>query len=318
MTDEFKLYRTYSKHLQGRYGEKTYKIPIHLPAGCPNRDGSLGVGGCDFCAEDGTGFEMLSESIPVRCQLEQNMAYIGKRYQAKKFIAYFQNYTNTYLPQTVFEQAINNVIHPQVVEIAISTRPDCLDEKQLIFLDNIRRIHQVNITIELGLQTANYRTLYANNRGHGLASFIDAVLRIQKYGFDICAHLILNLPGDDDLDAIETARILSALKIQQVKLHALYIMNDTKMGHDYETGKFQMISVEAYQERVILFLENLDPNIIIQRLIGRAPEKNSLFVNWNMSWWKIRDQIHDIMEQENRYQGVKFGIDFNMVKSQCI
>lgn len=298
-------YRSYAAHLRERYGRKVYKIPLSLPAGCPNRDGSLGNGGCDFCAPQGAGFEMLSPLLPVEEQLKTNMAYIGSRYGADTFIAYFQNYSNTYLPMDEFKEAMRAAVHPDVVALAISTRPDCIDESHLTFLKELQAETGIGITFELGLQTANYRTLYRINRGHGLAAFIEAVLQVHRYGFEVCAHVILNLPGDDDLDAIETARILSVLGVEQVKLHALYLMKDTRMGRAYQRGEFQMISKEAYQERVILFLEHIRSEMVVQRLIGRAPEKNSLFVNWETSWWKVRDEIHQKMANENRKQGTK-------------
>ena len=163
----------------------------------------------------------------------------------------------------------------------------------------------MEISLELGLQTVNYHTLNKINRGHTLGEFIDAVLAIKKYGFEICTHLILNLPWDNMDDVIENAKVISALGIEQVKLHALYIMENTVMGEQYKAGKIKLISVGEYKERVITFLEYLYPNIVIQRLIGRAPKENSLFVNWNMSWWKIRDEIHEQMKNEGRYQGKK-------------
>jgi uncharacterized protein len=286
-----------------QYGEKVYKIPLHLPAGCPNRDGTLGTGGCDFCDQQGAGFELLPQWVSVKKQLADNMAYIGRKYHAKKFVAYFQNYSNTYLPFQTFKQAMMDAVHPQVVEFAVSTRPDCIQQQQLDVLSKISSETGINMTFELGLQTANYRTLYAINRGHGLAAFIDAVQRLHQRAFNVCVHVIVNLPGDDLLDVTETARILSALRIQQVKLHALYVMKNTKMGDDYLRGELKLIPVEEYIERVICFLENLHPEVIVQRLIGRAPEENSLFVNWGMSWWKIRDEIHEKMNRENRFQG---------------
>jgi len=299
-------YKSYSNHLKKKYGEKVYKIPIHLSAGCPNRDGLIGTGGCDFCADNGAGFELLSEQIPVGEQIDRNIQYIGSRYGASKFIAYFQNYSNTYMPYEAFKSAMKKALHPQIIEFSISTRPDCVQQKHLEFLSDFSEKHNIPISIELGLQTANYRTLYKINRGHGLASFIDAVMRIHQYDFEVCTHVIANLPGDDDLDIVETAEILSALKVHQVKMHALYIMKNTKMGVDYEQGLFNIISLDEYIERVILFLEHLNPEIVVQRIIGRAPEENSLFVNWGMSWWKIRDLIHDKMEKEQRYQGDKW------------
>ena len=297
------LYRTYASFLKEKYGEKVYKIPLHIPADCPNRDGTLSTGGCDFCAESGTGFEMLSVKIPVKDQLQQNIEYIGKKYGADKFIAYFQNFSNTYLPFDQFEQAMMDAIHSKVVEIAVSTRPDCIEKKHLDLLHDIHHKQGVEISLELGLQTVNYHTLYAVNRGHGIAEFVDAVLHIQEYGFGICTHVILNLPGDQPMDIVETAKMISALKIQQVKIHALYLMKNTRMGIAYEKGLLDMISMDEYSERVVQFLEHLHPQIVVQRIIGRTPSEDSLFVNWNTSWWKIKEAICEKMTRENRYQG---------------
>ncbi len=297
------LYRKYSDYLREKYGEKVYKIPVNIPVTCPNRDGKLGHGGCTFCADVGAGFENLENTIPVPQQMASNIAHIKKKYKAEKYIAYFQNFSNTYLAFEDFKRVIIEAIREDVVEICISTRPDCIREEYLEFLHGLSKEKSMEISIELGLQTVNYHSLLYINRGHTLAEFIDAVLRIKKYGFDICAHLILNLPGDNMTDVIENAKVLSALGVQQVKLHALYVMRDTVMGRQYEAGEFKIISVEAYKERVITFLEYLNPEIVVQRLIGRAPEENSLFVNWNMSWWRIRDEIEAQMQQQGSYQG---------------
>lgn len=305
MEKEGLIYNTYSDYLREKYGEKVYKLPINLPVTCPNRDGKLGEGGCIFCAEVGTGFENLPNHYSINKQLEENMILVKRKYKANKFIAYFQNFTNTYLPLEDFKAYIQEALVEDIVEIAISTRPDCITEEYLAFLKEIQLKHSVEISIELGLQTVNYHTLKKINRGHSLAEFIDAVLQIKKYEFEICTHLILNLPWDNEEDVIENAKILSALRVQQVKLHALYIVEDTVMGEMYKKGELQLISAEEYKDRVITFLEYLDPSIVVQRLIGRAPEENSLFVNWNMSWWKIRDEIHEKMRASNNYQGKK-------------
>ena len=303
-----KLYNKYSDYLKLKYGEKVYKLPVNLPCTCPNRDGTLGYGGCTFCADVGTGFEMLDNSLSVKEQLNRNMEYIAKKYKANKFIAYFQNYTNTYMDTDRFKDYISDAIMDNIVEIAISTRPDCISDEKLEFLNEIKT-QNVNITIELGLQTVNYHTLHTINRGHTLAEFIDAVLRIKRYNFEICAHIILNLPGDTISDTVETAKILSALKIDQVKIHSLYIMENTEMGRAYKNNEIELISKDEYVERVVVFLEYLDKNIVVQRLVGRAPKENSLFVNWGMSWWKIKDEILYKMEFENRFQGCKNNFD---------
>lgn len=296
-------YNEYSSYLKEKYKEKVYKLPVNIPCTCPNRDGTLGYGGCTFCAEVGTGFEMLDNSMSVKEQLRTNMEYISKKYKAKKFIAYFQNYTNTYLEFEKFKSYIREAVMEDIVEISVSTRPDCVPDQYLEFLYGIKEESGINISIELGLQTVNYHTLTAINRGHTLAEFIDAAIRIKKFGFETCVHVILNLPGDDMTDVVETAKILSVLKIDQVKVHSLYIMENTEMGRLYKNGEIKVITKDEYVERVIVFLEHLDRNVAVQRLVGRAPKEDSLFVNWGMSWWKIKDEILDKMETENRYQG---------------
>lgn len=296
-------YKTYSQHLIEKYGEKVYKLPVNLPLTCPNRDGKLGSGGCTFCIEGGTVFESLSNEFPVKDQLIKNKDNIRRKYKANKYIAYFQNFSNTYMPIELFKKYIEEAVMEDIVEIAISTRPDCIKEEYLKFLNEVKEKTGIEISIELGLQSVNYHTLKKINRGHTLAEYIDAVLNIKKYGFSICTHLILNLPWDNMDDVIENAKIMSALKIDQVKLHALYIMENTAIGKQYKNGEIDIIPVEEYKERVITFLEHLSPDIVLQRLIGRAPKKGSLFVNWNMSWWKIRDDIHEEMAMQGRYQG---------------
>lgn len=305
MANKQSLYRTYSQYLAEKYGEKVYKLPINLPLTCPNRDGKLSTGGCTFCAEGGTVFENLPVSNSVEQQIKNIRERIKKKYKANKYIAYFQNFSNTYMPIGVFKNYIEDAVMEDIVEIAISTRPDCIKKEYLEFLMDLRVREGIEVSFELGLQTVNYHTLNKINRGHTLGEFIDAVLTIKEYKFEICVHLILNLPWDNMDDVVENAKVISALNIEQVKLHALYIMDNTAMGKEYKGGKIKLISVEEYKERVITFLEYLYPNVVIQRLIGRAPKENSLFVNWNMSWWKIRDEIHEQMNDEGRYQGKK-------------
>lgn len=299
-------YNAYSEYLKNKYGQKVYKLPVNLPVTCPNRDGTCGLGGCIYCGEEGAGFENLPDAMPVPEQLERNMKYIRDKYHAEKFIAYFQNFTNTYIPPGDFGNAVKAACMPDIVKISVSTRPDCIAEPYLDILKEVRTNTGMNISIELGVQTVNYHTLEKINRGHTLAEVIEAMGMIKRYGFDACAHLILNLPWDNEADAVETAKVVSALGFDQVKLHALYIVKGTVLGKMYEDGNIKLISVDGYVRRVITFLEYLDPRVIVQRLIGRAPEENTLFVNWNTSWWKIRDMIDEKMEQMDTWQGKRF------------
>lgn len=296
-------YKRYAEALKEKYGDKVYKIPINLPVTCPNRDGTCGKGGCTFCSDVGIGYEMLDMNMAIARQLQENIAYIGKRYKAKAFIAYLQNFSNTYMPLNTFEKVLDQIRHEGLVGISVSTRPDCIHDAYLEKLKAWQEKTGYDVCIELGLQTVNYHSLQKINRGHGLSEYIDAVLRIKRYGFEICTHLILNLPWDTREDVIENAKLMSVLDIDYVKLHALYIVKNTVMGKQYLRGEFEMISKEEYEERVILFLRYLSEKVVIQRIIGRAPSEYTLFANWNTSWWKIHDEIIEKMETHHYQQG---------------
>ena len=302
-TTKPKRYRMISAFYKERYGEKAYKIPVALPLTCPNRDGSAGVGGCTFCGEIGAGYENRPASMTVKQQIDETVVHIAKKYKAYKYVPYFQNFSNTYLPPEKFHQYVEEACLEHVVGIAIATRPDCVHDAYLDILKDIQNKYGIDIYVELGLQSVNYHTLQKVNRGHTMAEFIDAVLRIKRYGFEVCAHMILNLPWDTMDDVIEGAKTLSALQVDQVKLHALYLVKNTKMARDYEAGEFTLISAEEYARRVVEFLRYLDPKIVLQRLVGRAPEENTIFTNWSMGWWRVQDLIDQIMEDEDISQG---------------
>lgn len=302
-TTKPKRYRAISAFLKEKYGEKVYKLPVALPLTCPNRDGSVGVGGCVFCGEIGAGYENLPASMTVREQLEKNIAHIAPKYKAYKYIPYYQNFSNTYLEPDRFRAYMEAGCIDSTVGIAIATRPDCINDRYLEILQDIKEKYGVDIYLEYGLQSVNYHTLEKINRGHGMAEFIDAVLRTKRYGFSVCAHMIVNLPWDTMTDTIEGARILTALGVDQVKLHALYIVKNTLMAKWYEEKQFFLISADEYIERVIAFLQHLDKDIVLQRLVGRAPEENTLFTNWSMGWWRIQEEIERRLEERDVRQG---------------
>lgn len=305
MTNESTYYNVYSEFLKKKYKEKVYKLPVNLPLTCPNRlDGRRG---CAFCAEVGTGFEAMSANVSVAEQLLATKEKIAAKYKAHKFIAYFQNYTNTFLPLDDFRRYLEEAAGvTDIVEISVSTRPDCIREDYLEVLKEIHEKYRTEITIELGLQTANYHTLDAILRGHGLAEYIDSILRIHRYGFAVCTHIILNLPGDTIRDSIETAKIVSVLGSDIVKLHSLYIAKNTILSDAYENGTIQVCSKEEYMERLIAFLTYLDPKIVVERIFSRVPEKDAVFSNWNTSWWKLKDEALALMEERSVRQGQHF------------
>ncbi len=294
------VYRTYSTYLEETYGEKVYKVPLTLPTSCPNRDGRLGTDACLFCGDEGGSFEGLDAGNLAE-QFAQNAARIQKKYGHRKYLAYFQRFTNTYMPPEALEDVLSQVAQLPVEGVILATRPDCLPEE---ILDVLERFHQtLPVTLEMGLQSANAHSLMRVGRGHGVATFVDGVLRAKKRGFRVCTHLILNLPGDDELDVKEGALLCNALEVDEVKLHALYIVEGTGLGELYRQGRLDVGTEASYQERVILFLRHLHPEIVVQRIIGRAPEEGTLFVNWNKSWWRIRDEIVDEMIAKGYRQG---------------
>jgi uncharacterized protein len=282
-----------------------YKIPLNIPATCPNRDGTKGTGGCIFCGSKGAGFELKESTVPLREQIKINTGYIGQKYKVDKFIAYLQNFTPTYMPIQRFEVYVNEIIDEMVglVAIYISTRPDCIDDEYLRFLNTIKEKHCIDIIVELGLQTSNEKTLEKLNRGHDVFCFIDAVERLHAQGFEVCAHVITDIPYDTKEDTIKTAELIKSLEISQIKCHSLYIPKDTVLAKYYADKKFEPVTYEEYLERIVAFIRHSSHQAVFQRIIGRAPEKDTLFCNWGKSWWKIRDDILEIMETNNFYQG---------------
>lgn len=298
------VYNKYSTYLKEKYGDKVYKIPVNIPVTCPNRDGTVTCGGCIYCGDVGAGYEMRSNEETIEEQLRNNIEKIGKKYKAKYYIPYLQNYSNTYMPINKFKNILEQLVMPECVGISVSTRPDCINEKYLEALDEWSKKYNKDVCIELGLQTVNYHTLEIINRGHSLAEYLDAVMQIKQYKhFTICTHIIADLPWDTIEDVIETSKCMSALKIDYVKLHALYVVKNTKLADMYQEDEVNMVELEEYKKRVIAFLRYLSPDIIVQRIIGRAPEEHTLYANWNTSWWKIHDDIVDNMVSNNNVQG---------------
>ncbi len=294
-------YRTYSQYLKEKYGEKVYKLPVNLPLTCPNR---IHGTGCTFCAEVGAGFEARDSHMDVVTQLLKNRKLIEEKYHAHKFIAYFQNYTNTFLPTGQLLEYLRQAAQVDgIVEISISTRPDCISDEILKMLSGFQKETGIHIHLELGLQTANYHTLARIRRGHGLAEYIDAVLKISLYGFTVCTHIILNLPWDTMEDVIETAKLVSVLPVQMVKLHSLYIARNSEMEKQYLAGKFQICSAGEYLLRVKTFLEYVRPDMVIERLFSRIPEKDSVFSNWGRSWRYLNAMLEEMLEKDHVIQG---------------
>ncbi|MBT1247815.1 MULTISPECIES: TIGR01212 family radical SAM protein [unclassified Thermosipho (in: thermotogales)] len=293
-------YRKLSVELKKRYGTKVYRLPINAGFTCPNREN--GQAGCLFCDETGSGFTTIKD-IDIKFQInEMKKRYINKG--AKKFIAYFQNFSNTYAPIERLKDIYYQAIEKDIVQISISTRPDCISDEILDLLEELKE--KIDVSIEMGLQTANYHTLTKMNRGHTLAEYINATMKIKNRGFELVSHVILNFPNDNMLDVIETAKILSVLGVDGVKIHSLYIVKNTILGKMFEEGKIKIGSLEDYVERTIRFLEYLSPKIVIHRLVADPPREGTIFGNWGKPKIQIINLIERKLAEKETYQGKNF------------
>ena len=296
-------YYKFSDYLKKHYGCRVYKIPVAVPCSCPNRDGAKGTGGCIFCGEEAAGFESLAPELSVREQLQQNINYMGAKYKAEKFIAYFQNYSNTYMDLERFKGYMGEACSENVAGIYISTRPDCIEELHAEFLAELAESKGVDIVMEIGLQSASDETLRKLNRGHSVKDFENAAGLLNDYGIPFCAHMITDLPFESRKQVAMNARFLNNLGTAKVKNHSLYVIRGTKLGDMYENDEIAMLDSSDFVDRTILFLRNLDKNTVGQRLMGRAPEERTLFCNYGRSWRAVVDEITAGMIKNGWKQG---------------
>ena len=298
------LYNKFSQYLKSRYSDRVRKLSLNIGADCPNRDGNLSKLGCFFCVYTKSGFEAPDPTYPIQKQLQDGIAYYKSK-NINKLIAYFQVGSNTYYDLNKLQKYIDIALqYPEIVSVSISTRPDCIDDDVLKLLKTVAK--KTDLIVELGMQTANYKTLIKINRQHTLAEFIHASNMLTKNNIFTVAHVIIGLPGDDKTDVIETAKIVNALKINGIKLHSLYISKKSIFGTMYKLKRIKLISLETYIDWVITFLENLDPKIIVERLVSKPPKENILFSNWGTSWKKIINMIENEMERRETFQGKNF------------
>lgn len=293
-------YNKLSEHLKRRYGARVHRLIIDAGFTCPNRQKN---GPCIFCDPTGSGFNTL-HGLPIREQVLRQKEWASKRYGASKFISYFQAFTNTYAPvDTLRERYSEALVDESIVQLAISTRPDCVPEEVLNLLDEFKT--RVDVSLELGLQTINSRTLRILNRGHGVAEFVDAVLRAKDHGFEIVVHVIVDLPWDELGDVVDTAKTLSYLNVDGVKIHSLYVVKDSPLGTMFRKGEFQPVSLESFFERIVAFLEHLSPRIVIHRLVSDPPRAGTLFARWGLSKSQLVSMIEAELERRNTFQGAK-------------
>lgn len=297
-----KPYHSLDYMLKERFGEKVYKLTLNGGMSCPNRDGTLGTGGCIFCSAGGSGDFAGDPAQSINQQITQQKELICKKRPVNTFIAYFQAYTNTYAPveylRALFTQALS---HPEVAALSIGTRPDCLGEDVLDLLSQLNRIKPV--WVELGLQTIHPATARYIRRGYPLSCFEEAVKNLHARDLDIIVHTILGLPGETTEQMLQTISFLNHQPIQGIKMQLLHVLKGTDLADDYLAGKFSVLSQEAYVDLVISCLEHLSPDIVVHRITGDGPRDLLIAPLWSSAKRTVLNEIHHQMKERNTWQG---------------
>ncbi len=297
-----KRYNDLNTYLRKKFGCRVQKITIDAGFSCPNRDGTLSLAGCIYCDGKGSGTGAAARGLSITEQIRQAKARLAARYKAEKFLAYFQAYTNTHGPSEILRKKYDNaLLDPDIVGLAIGTRPDCVDEEKLSLIQRYTATHMV--WIEYGLQSMHDRTLEEINRGHTFEGFVRAVRMTQGRNILICAHVILGLPGESKQDILDTAAALADLKIDGIKIHNLYILKDTVLGKLYERGEFTPLDQDTYVDWVVGLLERLSADTVVQRLTG-DPDPNSLLAPaWCVNKQQTLSLIQQTLEKRDTCQG---------------
>jgi hypothetical protein len=299
------LYRNFAAYLKEFYGKRVQKISVNGGFTCPNRDGTKGVGGCIYCDNISFSPDYTVQQKPIFQQIEEGIAYFAKKYPTQKYIAYFQNYTNTYAPVNELEIKYAEALkHPDVVALAISTRPDCVNKEVLELLAEINR--EKKVFLELGVESTKEETLKLIHRCHTFEDVKQAVDLVKSYGLWITMHLIFGLPGEQKEDVLMHANKISALQVDSVKLHQLQVIKGSPLERIYKDNPdfINPVSLDNYLEWVIEFLENLDSTIFVERFTSESPVELVVSPQWgNIKNYHVVEMLKKRMEMLNTYQG---------------
>jgi radical SAM protein (TIGR01212 family) len=295
-------YYTFNFFLRRRFGERVQKVSVDAGFTCPNVDGTVAIGGCAFCDNRSFSPSRRTRRRPVAEQLDEGIRRLRFRYSVEQFIAYFQPATNTYAPvetlRPLYEAAL---AHPRVVGLAIGTRPDCVADPVLDLLGDVAR--RGYLSVEYGLQTIHNRSLDWMNRGHHHDAFVDAMARSRGRGFEICAHVMLGLPGESREDMLATAREVARLGLDSVKIHNLYAVRDTRLADQVAAGEVRLMERDEYVETLVSFLELLPPNCVVERVSGDAPPDYFLGPAWCLDKPAVRAAVDAELLRRDTWQG---------------
>jgi radical SAM protein (TIGR01212 family) len=295
-------YNLLSRHLREKFDCRVHRVSLDAGFTCPHRDGTKGRGGCIYCDEAGSRADYCQPELPIAEQLRRGKVRLARRFKAQKFIAYFQPYTNTYAPverlRTLYDEALDD---PDVVGLAIGTRPDCVPEE---ILDLLAEYHaRTYLWVEYGLQSARDETLHAINRQHSVADFVSAVERTKRRGIRLCTHVILGLPGESKPDMLASAQLLNDLAVDGVKIHSLYVSRDAPLAAHYRAGSVRLMTLLEFIDVICDYLERLRPEMLIHRLVGEAPREKLLAPQWCREKTNVLREIDRELERRGTRQG---------------
>ena len=300
MTDS--RFRSLNDDLRERFGEKLYKLTLNGGCTCPNRDGTLGTRGCIFCSEGGSGEFAASPQLSIQEQIEDGKRRLAGKRPVKKYIAYFQAYTNTYAPvehlRRVFTEAISC---PEIAVLSIATRPDCLGEEVLELLEELNR--RKPVWVELGLQTIHEKTVSFIRRGYPLPVFDRAVKELEARGIEIIVHTILGLPGETADMMLDTVRYVNSTPAAGIKLQLLHILKHTDLADYYQNTGFHILTMNEYVDLVIRCLEVCRPDLVIHRLTGDGPKDLLIAPEWSQAKRQVLNTIQKELKRRNTFQG---------------
>ena len=300
-----KRYNDLNTYLRNLFGCRVQKITVDAGLTCPNRDGTIASGECIYCNIRGSGTGAHAKGLSVLQQLINGKKVLSRRYQAKKFIAYFQSFSNTYAPLSVLKSLYEEALSVEdIVGLSVGTRPDCVDEPVLDLLQNFAR--RCLVWVEYGLQSASDKTLALINRGHDVQCFIDAVEKTKNRGIKICAHVILGLPHETRQDMLHTAATIQKLGIDGIKLHLLYVVQGTRLEALYQQGEFKCLEQQEYVDLVCDFLERIPFDMVVQRLTGDPHRPELAAPAWSLEKHETLDLIRKTLERRDSWQGKYF------------
>ena len=304
---------SYGRFLRDKFGCRVYKVSLDAGFTCPNRDGSLSTAGCAYCNGDSFRPKTSDRIKPIEQQMAEGAEFLRLRYGAGKFIAYFQSATNTYAPLEILAPLYEAAVaRPDIVGLAIGTRPDCIDEKKLAWLE--RLAEKYFVTIEYGLQSASDETLRRINRGHDVASWRNAVAMTRDRGIYIGTHLIMGFPWEGREETLYGARVVSEAGIDFLKLHHLHIVRGSSLAEEYLNRPFHLPDIEEYADLVADFMRRLNPDIHIERLFATAPTDQLIAPVWGNNKAKIRRYIEQVVHERGARTNIDGPISGSLIK----